>query len=458
MGLGIEYEGGKPGWNDAMNGLAGMVGSGMPEAFELMVLLVYIQKAATNYKRPLQIPEELALLIEQITAALDKLDESKAADSDFANIVNVPQSFFDYWDTVASARELYRNNTDTFSGSTKEYSWKTVNYTVTRWICQLESGIQRAQSVGTHNIDTNDSSMGIAPTYFSYTVTKWVASEEKDEEGQHYVNATEMAVNKFPLFLEGPVRFLKTVHDAGEAKQVYDKVKASGLHDAELGMYTLSESLAGQSFDMGRMMAFTPGWLENQSVWLHMSYKYYLELLRKGMHKEFFEEMQSGMLPFINAEIYGRSPIECSSFLASSAFIDPHIRGRGFLARLSGSTAEFLSMWTLMMIGPTPFFINKETHVLEMQLAPAIPAWLFREDTSTSKADHRYRVEFKLFTSIKVVYYSKELKDMFGVSARKYSIGLLDGSVIKVDGPTIPNEQAIMIRRVVFIDYIHAYF
>jgi hypothetical protein len=27
---------------------------------------------------------------------------------------------------------------------------------------------------------------------------------------------------------------------------------------------------------------FHRGWLENQSVWLHMSYKYYLEILRKG--------------------------------------------------------------------------------------------------------------------------------------------------------------------------------
>ena len=28
-GLGVEMEGGKPGWNDAMNGLPAMIGSGM---------------------------------------------------------------------------------------------------------------------------------------------------------------------------------------------------------------------------------------------------------------------------------------------------------------------------------------------------------------------------------------------------------------------------------------------
>ena len=31
MGMGVEMEGGKPGWNDAMNGLPGLVGSGMAE-------------------------------------------------------------------------------------------------------------------------------------------------------------------------------------------------------------------------------------------------------------------------------------------------------------------------------------------------------------------------------------------------------------------------------------------
>jgi hypothetical protein len=45
-------------------------------------------------------------------------------------------------------------------------------------------------------------------------------------------------------------------------------------------MYTLSASLKSIGPDVGRMVAFSPGWLENESVWLHMSYKFYLELLR----------------------------------------------------------------------------------------------------------------------------------------------------------------------------------
>jgi hypothetical protein len=176
------------------------------------------------------------------------------------------------------------------------------------------------------------------------------------------------------------------------------------------------------------------------------------------MYKQFFEEMQSGMLPFIDSKTYGRSPFECSSFIASSAFPDPENRGRGFLARLSGSTAEFLSIWSLMMIGPTPFFINNDTQSLEMQLMPALPSWLLQEDNDTPNAEHRYYIEFKLFTSIQVVYYANEARDLFGISPKRYKIGLRDGSIIKADGSTLPNDLVLKIRGVVLVDHIHAYF
>lgn len=176
------------------------------------------------------------------------------------------------------------------------------------------------------------------------------------------------------------------------------------------------------------------------------------------MYKEFFEEMQDGMLPFVDTKVYGRSPMECSSFIASSVFEDPSSRGRGFLARLSGSTAEFLSIWTLMMIGPSPFIINDDTGLLEMQLMPALPSWLFQEDNDASKLEHKYYIEFKLFTSIQVVYFTKEPKDLFGDSPNRYKIGLRDGSTNIVDGPRIQSDIALKIRSGVFVDHIHAYF
>lgn len=53
-------------------------------------------------------------------------------------------------------------------------------------------------------------------------------------------------------------------------------------------MYKVNGSLEQASYELGRACAFTPGWLENESVWLHREYKYLLELLRSGMYGEFF--------------------------------------------------------------------------------------------------------------------------------------------------------------------------
>jgi hypothetical protein len=125
---------------------------------------------------------------------------------------------------------------------------------------------------------------------------------------------------------------MKTIQDDKDAmKDMYARVLKSGLRDEKLKMYFLSASLKGQSYDMGRMMAFSPGWLETNPIWTHMSFKYYLQLLRK-LYKEFFDEIKGGgMMTFMDPDVDGRSLMECSSFMASSAFPDPSMHGRGFL-------------------------------------------------------------------------------------------------------------------------------
>ena len=74
---------------------------------------------------------------------------------------------------------------------------------------------------------------------------------------------------------EGPVRHLKTITDKEERAAVYQAVKGSELYDVKLQQYLISGTLSGVvGNDVGRMVAFSPGWLENESIWLHMSYKY----------------------------------------------------------------------------------------------------------------------------------------------------------------------------------------
>ena len=67
------------------------------------------------------------------------------------------------------------------------------------------------------------------------------------------------------------------------------------------------------------MMAFSPGWLENESIWLHMSYKWYLELLRAGLYEQFFKEIVQRVVCFMDTDVFGRSPLEAPHTWGRSA-------------------------------------------------------------------------------------------------------------------------------------------
>jgi len=461
-GMGIEYEGGRPGWLDSMNGLPGMVGSGMPETYELYLLVQYVKKVVDKFDRAVVIPVELAKMVDTIEEALDTLE--KAGYEEEEDIpADVPESLFQYWDIVASARENYRNDVQYyFSGNTTEYEASKVSSMVGRWLEQIELGMARAKKFGTKGFG-DDGESGIPASFFSYDVTDWELNGNKNAIGLPLANAKAMKVGEFPLFLEGPVRYMKTIQDDKEKMaDMYERVLGSGLRDEKLNMYYLSASLEGQTYDMGRQIAFAPGWLENQSIWMHMSYKYYLQLIRGKLYTQFFSEMKGGgILPFMDPTVYGRPLMECSSFIASSAFPDPGVHGEGFLARLSGSTAEFMDMWKLMFIGPEPFFLNDNDEV-EMQLVPALPSWLFEDESSESDPtfdeDGNHIVSFKLFGKILVTYHNPGASNLFGKPPSSYVITMEDGAVVNVDGETIPTETALKIRRVSSVASIDGYF
>jgi len=461
-GMGVEYEGGKPGWLDTMNGLPGMLGSGMPETYELSLLLKYVKKVVDTYGRPVAIPEEIGVMITTVNEALDELLATGFTDSEELP-EDVPAELFTYWDKVATARETYRNKVEYyFSGNTVEYSAVKVSEMIARWLTQVELGMDRAMFFSTRGFE-DDGTSGIPPCFFSYNVTAFEENGGKNDVGHPLVNAKAMKVRRFPLFLEGPVRYMKTIEDDKEKMKImHQNVFKSGLRDAELNMYFLSASLTGQTYDMGRQVAFAPGWLENQSIWTHMSYKFYLQLIRGKLYDEFFAEMKGGgMLPFVDPKVYGRSVMECSSFISSSAFPDPAIHGKGFLARLSGSTAEFMSMWKLMFIGPNLFSLN-ESGDLEMRLTPALPTWLFEDDDAdndpTYDSEGNHLVSFKLFAEITVTYHNPGGVAIYGIPPKRYTIEMKDGTLINVDGPTIPTETAHSIRRVSPVKSIDAYF
>jgi hypothetical protein len=460
-GMGIEYEAGRPGWDDANNGIPGMLGSGMPESFELKALVQYLIRLVKVYRRSFDVPEELYDLYCSINGNLTLLESYKEKRKRHKVI---PWELFSYWDSLSTAREVYRDRVKiTFTGKTVTVDARKAILSLERWLAEIDRGISRAKLAGTEGYDDHGES-GIVPTYFAYRVSHWNRTGEFNRDGHPLVVPLNMTVRLFPLFLEGPTRMMKTV-DAMAARDIYLSVRNSTLYDRDLKMYTISASLSDQFIAMGRSMAFAPGWLQNQAVWLHMSYKFYLQLLRHRLYDDFFNEVRDGgILPFMDARMYGRSPMECSSFIASSAFEDPSVRGRGFLARLSGSTAEFLSMWILMFIGPEPFSFDRTSGEIQFQLIPTIPGWIFEvRDTPKPRVPPAEEegiptISFKLFSSISVHYHNKQKRDLMGVSPTRYRIGLRDGSVFEYNQGFVPAEMADKIRRVVFVDSIEAFF
>lgn len=391
-GMGVEMEGNKPGWNDAMNGLPGLVGSGMSETFELKRMLVFMLEAlesGADLPSTVALPLEMASLLEQVNRAVTEVIDGSLAQ-------------FPYWDRVASAREAYRAEIRFgITGETAEISLSVIREALGKWLRKVDQGIERAVGIGG----------GLVPTYFRFEATRF--QPVTDEAGEPVISGyglpkalvEEFEAAALPYFLEGPARWLKTLDSKGTAKGIYSKVKQSGLFDPVTSMYRTSVSLEEESHEIGRIRAFTPGWQERESNFLHMSYKYLLELLKAGLYEEFYSELKTSLIPFLDPEVYGRSTLENSSFISTGGNPDPATHGRGFVARLSGSTAEFLSMWRTMMAGSRLFSV--EDGELTLQLNPALPGWLFDEQGNLS---------FTLLGGTEVTYYNPRHADTFGGS------------------------------------------
>jgi hypothetical protein len=204
-------------------------------------------------------------------------------------------------------------------------------------------------------------------------------------------------------------------------------------------MYKVCESLQNESEEIGRCRVFTPGWLENESIWLHMEYKYLLELLRAGLHSEFHEDLRNVLVAFQPPKRYGRSILENSSFLVSSAYPDSALHGAGFVARLSGATAEFLHIWLGITAGLSPFSINKQGE-LELKFSPVLTRPFF-----TSRGSF----EFRFIGRTTVRYLNPKRRDTFGVGAAKpVRIRLMPAGAgpVEISGGVIPAPYALQVR------------
>ncbi|AST89861.1 hypothetical protein BC6307_00500 [Sutcliffiella cohnii] len=411
FGLGIEMDGDKPGWNDSLNGLPGMIGASTSELFELkrlLDLLFHVNVSGT---------EKISLPIEVDTFLRQAIEEVQLVDC------HSEESEQRYWNSISTLRENYREAIyHGISGEEVVYSLDEVKDYVTKLLGRVEQGIKRVESYRDPLI----------PTYFYF--------EPKVEIGEEFdLSSMEWKPTAVTPFLEGVVKQLKTTDDQARAKELYDIVKASNIYDEKLQMYKTSMSIAEEPLELGRAKSFTPGWLENESIFLHMEYKYLLATLKAGLIDEFFEDMKTALIPFLDPAVYGRSPLENSSFIASSANPNPALHGRGFVSRLSGSTIEFMNMWFVMMVGEKPFFVQNGE--LVCHLSPTLPNWLF---------DENGEVTFTFLGHTEVTYVNKNKGNTYGgdgVSPISMELELIDGTKKKVEDSKVVGELAVSIRK-----------
>lgn len=411
-GMGVEMDGGKPGWNDALNGLPGLFGSSMIETYEVKRLLDFIIDESKKYKNEnINVSEETVQFISDVYNNLKKYEEDTDENKEYK-----------YWDETSTVKESYRENTEMgLSGQRRNISISDMIPVLEKFNDKLKDGINRA-------VKMTD---GIYPSYFHYEVEKYDMVDDNE------VMPTKFAIKTMPLFLEGIVRGMKIEKNTEKLRKIYRKVKSSPLYDRKLKMYKVCESLEGESFEIGRIRAFTRGWLENETIWLHMEYKYMLEVIKCGLYDEFYEDFKNVFIPFIDPDMYGRSTLENCSFIASSANPDPKIHGEGFVARLSGAAAEFLSIWSVMMYGGKPF--SYKDGKLILKFSPVIPGWLFKSDNTLS---------FNFLGNIKVIYHIFKAQETYkGCSIEKIKLLYGNGREEVIEGGVIKGDKAEDVRN-----------
>ena len=368
--IGLSYEANKPGWNDAMNGLPGLFASGVSEMIELKQLSKFISKKIETYpNKKVSVLKDTRILANDLISCRGETPMIR-------------------WNERMSALEKYREALD-LSQSINEFKLTEFREIFHKINETLDSSIQKAKELNE-----------IYPTYLIYEAKAFEDNiDDKGlpiigEYGLPTVRVTSFELRALPVFLEAPARYLKALADKKEALEIYQTIKSSELYDSTHAFYKTSVSLEHETQEIGRIRAFTKGWFERESNFLHMTYKYLLGLLKVGLYDIFYEEIKTNLTAFMDPLIYGRSPYENSSFIAPSNNPDSKKRGQGFVSRLSGSTAEVLSMWKIMFFGLRLF--EEVNGQLQFKLEPKLHHSLFKDGY----------IETTLFQKTKVQYYN----------------------------------------------------
>ena len=132
QGIGVEMEGGKPGWYDALNGMPGLFGSSVCETYELQRMLLFLRDELEKYDRDVCIPTELAELLVETDRVVTDYEENN-------------RDRLWVWNYVNIAKEAYREKTAFgVDGAETTVEAKRLVAILNRMITYVQEGIDAA--------------------------------------------------------------------------------------------------------------------------------------------------------------------------------------------------------------------------------------------------------------------------------------------------------------------------
>jgi len=405
-GIGLSFEANKPGWNDAMNGLPGLFASGVSETIELLKLTRRVNRYLKTHSH------EKVLILKSTNDLIFETSKLKNNND------------FSYWQERMTLLEDYRllledNNHELINVEFSKYETFIKSVIET-----LEKAIEKAKTINE-----------VIPTYLTYEASDYEKLNKVNDRGEELVRVRSFKLKPVASFLEAPARYLKTIDRVEEASKLYKVVKETELYDQQFKFYKTSIDLTNESPEIGRIHAFTKGWLERESNFVHMTYKYLLGLLSAGLYEEFYEETKTNYICFMDPNVYARSPFENSTFIAPSNNPDKSKHGQGFVARLTGSTAEFLSMWHKMFFGDKLFVY--EDGELNFTINPKLHKSFFKDGS----------VSTTLFSTIDVEIINPSNLNTYDTSVDKIVLTNKEGLEETFNGNKVNQLWSLMIRQ-----------
>lgn len=328
-GMGVDTDGGRPGWLDSINGIPSLFASSTPECYQLLRAIRMVRDLLADLpdNHVVRLPAFVHEFARHVRRACDAYLASKDRARDYA-----------YWDATNTAKEKYRQQVYAKSFACREVPMRWSD--IRAYFAAIEKRVAASLKKAI------DKSSALPLTYIMHEAVDYAVLRGKtNSRGMPCVDVRKFKPHPFPVFLEAPTHAMATETDRGRAKGLWQTVRVSPLYDRKLGMYITTDAVSAESKELGRIWAWPPGWFENENVFLHMEHKYLLATLKAGLFDEFFIDMKRCLIPFQPIEVYGRSPLENASFIVSSRHPRPDHHGRGYLPRSSGTTAEVLQMF-----------------------------------------------------------------------------------------------------------------